>query len=181
MLLAVLIFLDEGGVIWAAVPAVLVHELCHAGAMRCFGARAVALSATAAGFSLDYAGLISPDALAVTALAGPLGGAVFAKLCAHWGAVAGSEYWQLCAGIGFVFSCFNLLPALPLDGGVAAEILLSRLAGERKAAGLMTGLGTAAAAAVLFLGAVLIARGFGAALLAAGLWLGAYQIKRSCK
>ena len=181
LLLAVLLFLDEGGVIAAAAPAVFVHELCHVGAMRCFGARAVGLEATAAGLSLDYAGFAGPGALAATALAGPAGGAGFALLCAHTGAALGSEYWQLSAGIGMVFSCFNLLPALPLDGGVAAEIFLRRVLGEGAAAGIMTALGFITTGGILAFGAALFHYGCGGALLAAGVWLGGFQIKRTCK
>ena len=181
LLLAVLLFLDEGGVIAAAAPAVFVHELCHMWAMRCFGARPRALEATAAGFSLDYSGHVSSMALAVTALAGPIGGAGFAVLCAHIGSAMGSEFWLLSAGIGIVFSCFNLLPALPLDGGVAAEIFLGRVLGERAAAGIMSALGIMTTGGILAFGAALFHYGCGAALLIAGVWLGAFQIKRTCK
>lgn len=181
MLLSVLLFLDEGGVVAAAVPAVLAHELSHALAMRCFGARPIALKATAEGLSLDYAGLLSPPALAATALAGPLGGAAFALLCAQLGAALRSEYWLLCAGIGFVFGCFNLLPAPPLDGAVAAEIILSRILGQRRAACVLSVAGVAVSALLLFWGTVLFCRGFGGALALAGMWLGLFELKRSCK
>ncbi len=181
LLLAVLLFFDDEGFIAAAVPAVAIHELCHMVAMRAFGARPVLLSATAAGFSIDYAGHISSAALAVTALAGPIGGAVFALLCARAGGYWGSEYLALCAGLGFVFCCFNLLPALPLDGGVAAEVILGSTIGQRAAERAMVILGILITTGVLVLGAWIIHEGFGAALLLSGVWLGIAQRKQTCK
>lgn len=181
LLFALLLFFDRGGVVAAAIPAVIVHELCHVALMRAFGARPVFLRASAAGLCLDYSGFVSDLALSLTALAGPAGGAIFALLCARAGAAAGSEYWLLSGGIGFVYSLFNLLPALPLDGGVAAEILACRLLGRARGERIIRWLGAVVSFLVIALGAALFYRGNGAGLLAAGIWLAVFQIKRSCK
>lgn len=177
-LISLLLFLDDGGILAAALPAIVVHELCHIAAMRLFGARPTALSLTVSGMALDYSGSVSPAALAFTALSGPLGGAAFAFLCAKLGAAADSEYLLLCSGIGMVLSIYNLLPALPLDGAVALEVPASRVLGARRAARLMTVLGIAVCAALLFVGGLLFFRGRGAALLLSGVWLSIAQIKK---
>jgi len=50
------------------------------------------------------------------AAAGPAAGLFAAVLCSVTGNVLESDGLLLFSGVGVVFSCFNLLPAKPLDG-----------------------------------------------------------------
>ena len=76
-----------------------------------------------------------------------------------------------CAGYGAILTAYNLLPALPLDGGRAVFALLSKAMGFERAkniielSGFITGLGLAAA------GLAMLGKELGAALLIAGIWL----------
>lgn len=181
LLLSLLLFFDEGGVLAAAVPAVSVHELCHAAAMRLYGAYPTRLHASLSGFALDYAGSVSRRALALTALAGPLGGLLFALLCALSGRALNSEYLYVCAGLGVVLNLFNLLPALPLDGGVLLQSILESCLGAPRSRQTLCILGFAVSAALLLCGLYFLHAGQGAALLMSGLWLAVLQRKHTCK
>jgi Zn-dependent protease len=57
------------------------------------------------------------------ALAGPAAGTAASILVAIWSAHTGSAFLQALAYIGFFLNLFNLLPALPLDGGRAVGAL----------------------------------------------------------
>lgn len=171
LLLALIYFFDSCGIIAAAAPAILVHELSHIFAMRLFGAYPRALNAGVSGFSIDYTGTISDWQEALTALAGPTVGLLFAFLCAALGKHFSLEYLTMCGGIGFILNCFNLLPALPLDGGRALRELLCRLFGAYAAKAALYCLGVGIAGCLCVLGAKLLADGNGAALLLSGIWL----------
>lgn len=171
LIMAVAYFFDGQGIIAAALPAVLIHELGHVFAMRLFSVYPIALNATLSGFSLDYSGAVSGRHKAFTALAGPAFGLLFALICARLAAALECEYLFMCAGLGFVLNCFNLLPALPLDGGHAARWMIGRLWGNSLSRIAMLCLGFGVSAALCVFGLYLIAGGHGAALLLAGIWL----------
>ncbi|HLI53528.1 MAG TPA: site-2 protease family protein [Acidimicrobiales bacterium] len=57
------------------------------------------------------------------ALAGPATGTAASVLVALWAAHTGSAFLQALAFVGFFLNLFNLLPALPLDGGRAVGAL----------------------------------------------------------
>lgn len=181
LLFALIYFFDDSGFLLALCPAVLVHELGHILLMMCFGAYPRQLKATLSGFAIDYSGIISEKQEMLTALAGPAFGLAFSILCAELGRLWNSEYLLMCAGIGFVINFFNLLPALPLDGGRVWGFALRVLLGEDKAQHVMRIVGLLIATLLLASGLCFIAMGFGFALFLAGIWLFILQQNKSCK
>ncbi|MEG0876367.1 MAG: site-2 protease family protein [Oscillospiraceae bacterium] len=171
LLLALVYFFDDSGLLLAALPAVAVHELGHLLAMGLFGVRPLALSATMSGFSLDYSGSISAPKEMLTALAGPLLGLLFAVVCAKIGNRVQSEYLLLCAGLGVVLNAFNLLPALPLDGGRILSFFAFRVLGEAGAQRLVQALSLATALGLVGAGMYFLANGQGGAPALAGVWI----------
>lgn len=94
---------------------------------------------------------LSPAQLIATALAGPAANFALMLLCgalAQWGLIAAEQ----AAGVlksSLVLLLFNLLPALPLDGGRALYALLQPHLGARRALALGVWLGRLLAAALL--------------------------------
>lgn len=168
LLIALLIFFDDGMLLIYGVPVIIVHELGHILAMRLLSVRPVRLTASLSGFSLDYDGELGGFAELVTALAGPAFGLIFAFFCSVLGRRLESGALLLCAGLGTILNVFNLLPALPLDGGRALRAVLPRSAQGHSALFIS---GFAVSAALIMSGLYSMSRGHGAALFAAGLWL----------
>lgn len=171
LLAAILYFFDDSGLLSAIVPAVLLHELSHLLALRCMGASVTRISVSVTGFCMDYCGVLTEREEALAALAGPLGGLFGAVLCSAVGTIWHSPFWNCCAGVGIILSGFNLLPALPLDGGRALFYLTAERYGAASAARLLNGLGIAVSSVLLLPGLVLLLRGYGAAVAAAGFWI----------
>jgi len=181
LLFALIYFFNDTGFLLALCPAVLIHELGHVLFMIFFGAYPRQLKATLSGFSIDYSGVISEKQEMLTALAGPAFGLAFSLLCAELGRLWSSDYLLMCAGLGFVINFFNLLPALPLDGGRVCSFALCVLLGEDKAQHVMRIVGLLIAILLLASGLYFIAIGFGFALFLAGIWLFILQQNKSCK
>jgi len=140
----ILYFFDTEGWFAAALPAVLCHELGHLLSLRLRGGRARALRLDVTGLSME----ISPftrrrDELLCTA-AGPLGGLLWVP-AALW---IGGPWGEKSALSALALNLFNLLPALPLDGGRMLSVLLP---GGRvvSALSLFTGAALACAAVTL--------------------------------
>ena len=113
LLLAILIFLDDGSrifiwsVLWAAI-----HEIGHVATAKLFRGRVEEARLNSAGIELRMAyPHILPYAAENFVL---IGGPVFNLLAALIAMWIGSH---LGAVIGFGLGIFNLLPVLPLDGG----------------------------------------------------------------
>ena len=181
LLFALVYFFDDSGLLAAIFPVVLVHELGHILFMIFFGAYPRQLNATFSGFAIDYCGVISEKQEMMTALAGPAIGLAFSLLCAELGRLWSSDYLLMCSGLGFVINFFNLLPALPLDGGRVWGFALRELLGEDKASIVMRAAGLLIAILLLASGLFFIAMGFGFALFLAGIWLFILQQNKSCK
>jgi len=178
---AALYFFDDSGMLLCAIPAIAAHELGHAAALRLLGARPTALRADAAGLYLDYRGGLTAAGEMTAALAGPAAGLLFAVGLARLGKQAGNEYLTCAAGISLVLTVFNLLPALPLDGGRLLYFAAYGLFGRKAAMTAVRLTGIAISTVMLAAGLFVYGRGFGLAIIPAGLWLLYFQLANTCK
>lgn len=161
LLLGLLYFFDETGLVGAAVLPVVAHELGHFLAIRSCGFRVLGLHLGVADLRMDYAGGADRGQELYILLAGPLLGLVYALAAARLGTSLGSSFWVISGGISLVLSLFNLLPALPLDGGRILYCLSGSMSLARGCT-LVLGL------AMLVLSLVLILRGWGLGMLLPG-------------
>jgi Zn-dependent protease len=60
---------------------------------------------------------------ALSGIAGPYFGVAASVVVAFWGHAMGSNFLLQLAAVGFLLNLFNLMPALPLDGGRAVAAL----------------------------------------------------------
>ncbi len=171
LLMALIYFFDGCGIFLAALPALIIHEGGHIFAMRLFGARPTALHAGISGFALDFSGDISCLGEFFAALSGPFLGLCFAFICARSALIFESEYLLSCAGIGLILNCFNLLPALPLDGGRAVFEAAAFFWGQKVSKTLSLVLSLVISLVLCLFGLYFLLNGKGAALLIAGIWL----------
>ena len=113
---------------WCARLALTVtaHELGHVAALILCGAQVCGLRMEGCGLVLRCTPTEGALRTVTAALAGPAAGAGLFCILRGLGYIA-------CAELSLLFSCVNLLPVLPLDGGRALYAALSALAGERAA------------------------------------------------
>lgn len=171
LLSALLVFLLTGEELLALALPVAAHELGHLAAILALGLHPGRFRAGLGGFALDYAG--DPGTLGHVgiAAAGPVAGLLYAWAASRLGAALGRDWLCLSAGISLLLSLFNLLPALPLDGGQILSRLSAAVLGEERGARLCRIARFAVAAALAAAGALLLLRGKGAALLIVGICL----------
>lgn len=171
LLLALIYFFDESGLLASLLPVVLTHETGHVLAMLFFGAYPTRLKATLAGFTIDYSGDVSERQEMLVALGGPALGFLFSVLCARIGQSTENEYLLMCSGLGFVLNVFNLLPSLSLDGGRILIYFLRKAFGYEKSPLILRAIGLTAVFLLLGLGLYNITLGHGFSLIVAGIWL----------
>lgn len=182
LLFSVIYFFDDRGILAALIPAVLVHEAGHCLCLRAFGARLKSIHLDLTGASLSYAGahMTLMQELSAT-FAGPASGLLYA-FAASWLSVQwGKNVFSLSAGISFVLSIFNLLPAMPLDGGRALLLILHRFYGRRRAAKMQYIMGLIVSLILLIAGIWCVGKGFGGALILSGIWLLMAASEDACK
>ena len=154
--------------------AVTVHELGHVAALVLCGTEIYGLRMEGCGLALRCA---------------PPEGAVRTVAAAISGPAAGVGLFCILRGLGYpegadlslLYTCVNLLPVLPLDGGRALQAAAAALAGEQAAERLLDVLGLVLPAALMGLGVVLFARGMGLALGVFGAWLALLQPGMTCQ
>lgn len=116
--LALLILLVPLNWLLSAVVSVIVHELCHVTAIRCFGRRIYSIRIGMGGALISTQPMPLWQEL-ICALAGPAGGLML-LLLARWVPLI-----ALCSSF---HTLYNLLPVYPQDGGRAfrcgAKLLL---------------------------------------------------------
>ena len=153
---------------------VTVHELGHVAALILCGAQVCGLRMEGCGLVLRCTPTEGALRTVTAALAGPAAGAGLFCILRGLGYIA-------CAELSLLFSCVNLLPVLPLDGGRALEAVVAALAGARAAERLLDVLGLVLPVALMGLGVVLFARGMGLALGVFGAWLALLQPGMTCQ
>lgn len=151
-----------------ALPAAA-HELGHVLALRAQGAKIRRIRAEMTGLCMTYTGDLSPAGQWCAAFAGPAAGALYALAASFLGGRLGSTVLEKSAGVSIIFTAFNLLPAMPLDGGRMLISLLQAFPSKAEAALEITGL--ASGIALLLGGLYMVCRGWGMALEIAGIWL----------
>ena len=171
LLLSALYFLGGFLSLIALLLATAAHELGHMIAIKLLGGGIKSLRFEASGMCMSLCGINSAGAEAAVLLAGPAAGFIFALICSYLGSKTANRLLLECAGYGILLTAYNLLPALPLDGGRAAFVLLSGVFGREKSgkiveySGLITGMCLSAA------GLTLLGKELGAAILIAGIWI----------
>lgn len=170
---AMLLYLGSLGEIAAVLLPVLVHELGHAAALALLGLRIRQVRFELRGFCIEYYGDCSAVGHAFAAFAGPLAGLVWAIAASARG--NGADWLTLSAGVSVLLSLFNLLPALPLDGGRILLNLSCAVLGTRRGEKLTEAVSLFVGAGLLALGLWLLLRGEGIAVLTASVWLLCWQ------
>jgi stage IV sporulation protein FB len=142
------------------VGSLLLHELAHVLTAWALGLRVEELSLTPFGGMARLEGALEhdPQTEATVALAGPCQSIFLAGLAVF---LAGSDFWdqrllRFCFEANANLAFFNLIPALPLDGGRALRGVIAQRFGYRRASrwlswtGRICGLGMAAVALFVF-------------------------------
>lgn len=164
LLAAALYFVGGVGALAAFLAAAVAHELGHLTAMFLAGATVRGVRVTACGPVIDYGGgLTRREEMGIVA-AGPLAGLFFAALCF----ITDIPFLIYTGAIALLAAMFNLLPALPMDGGRLALYALETVLDEPAAERVLRLTGTLCALGVLATGVCI--RSVTAA--AAGIWLG---------
>lgn len=154
--------------------AVAVHELGHVAALVLCGVEIYGLRMEGCGLALRC---VPPE------------GAVRTIAAAISGPAAGAGLFCILRGLGYpegadlslLYSCVNLLPVLPLDGGRALYAALSAQVGERAAERTLDALGLVLPVVLMVLGLALFARGLGLAPGVFGAWLALLQPGMTCQ
>ncbi|MEZ4366459.1 MAG: M50 family metallopeptidase [Kofleriaceae bacterium] len=148
-------------VVCLAFASVLLHELGHAVVARWLGVRVSSIELSFFGGAAKMVELprTANHEVAIAA-AGPAVSLMLAGLGLGLGAATGSSLVSLLGWINLVIAGFNLLPALPMDGGRILRALLSRRMSFVAATDL----------------AVKLSRGLALAMVVAGLAWGSLQL-----
>ena len=148
--------------------AAVIHELGHISAIKIFGGRVRAVRFDASGLCMSCSGLDSAAKELVSLIMGPLFGLALAFAASYYGNALNSSFLRETAGISLIFSLFNLLPALPLDGGRALFCIIN---GRRRAENVLEKCGMITGLALIAVGLYFLGNEMGAAFLISGCWL----------
>lgn len=143
---------------------VTVHELGHVAALILCGAQVCGLRMEGCGLVLRCTPPEGALRTVTAALAGPAAGAGLFCILRGLGYTA-------CAELSLLFSCVNLLPVLPLDGGRILLGLMTMLLGARTGERIAYRISIAITVLLLIAGTVLAFNNGSKAPAAAALWL----------
>ena len=124
-LIALMIYFMPLDIIAAYTLAIIVHELGHILCLMMLGCRICGLSLGFSGLVIEHNGGMTQVQNVICALAGPGAGLLFAYFASYSALASDNHFMELCAGLSLILTTFNLLPVLPLDGGVALKNTLS--------------------------------------------------------
>ena len=143
---------------------VTVHELGHVAALILCGAEVCGLRMEGCGLVLRCTPTEGALRTVTAALAGPAAGAGLFCILRGLGYIA-------CAELSLLFSCVNLLPVLPLDGGRILLGLMTMLFGARTGERIAYRISIAITVLLLIAGTVLAFNNGSKAPAAAAIWL----------
>ena len=109
-------------------------------------------------------------------LAGPVAGLALAFACSKLGNDSANDFFLRTAGISFALTIYNMLPALPLDGGRALLIIIQRFTEAKIAERIMQCMSIITALVLALIGIYSHNTQAGAAFLAASVCLLIAQI-----
>lgn len=155
----------------AVALAVAAHEAGHAAAIYALGGKVKGLRFDSSGFCLCRAGTYSTAGEAAILLSGPLAGIALAYVCAVHGSARTDDLLLRTAGMSLALTVYNLLPALPLDGGMVLYCLLCRFASAEKAERILYFTSLASALSLAVLGLAVGSCELGLVLLISAAWL----------
>ena len=170
-LLSVIYFFGGMTGLAALMLAVTVHELGHIAAIVLLGGRIHSLKVSVSGLCICCSGSMTAGQTVICIYAGPTAGLALAYAASYLGNLDQNLLLIKTAGFSFILSVYNLLPALPLDGGRALQRLAECFYGRCFAQTLLELTGMLTGTALLFAGAYFIRRSFGAAVFVAGVWI----------
>ncbi len=130
LMIALAVWLGEGSRLLVMSSSILLHELSHIAAARMLRVRVIEIELMPAGGAARLESLwqLRPGQMAAVALAGPLCNMVIVILSAAlcWWAILPPDWAAALIEQNSVILLFNLLPALPMDGGRVLCGLLGR-------------------------------------------------------
>lgn len=171
LLTAALLYILPPESISALLLPMAAHELGHLAMIALLGLRVRSLRLEPKGLCLEYVGEPGTMGHILVAVAGPAAGFLYAWAASRLSGYTGQSWLSLTAGLSLLLSCYNLLPALPLDGGRVLLHLSCALLGEGPGRRLTELSGLTLGFGLMGLGVWLLMRGRGAALLLAAVWL----------
>ena len=116
VLLAVLLIVFPPVLLLAILSASLLHELGHYTVLRLIKGSVKGMTITSFGAEMNIEGRLSYGQELLLAASGPMVNLLLAVLLSRLG--TRWELWYLFGGVNLVLGLFNLLPIMPLDGGM---------------------------------------------------------------
>lgn len=173
-------FFNAATILTAALVAAAVHESGHWAAVVISGRHVAELKLEMWGFGMQSEKPMSYGADIVTAAAGPAASLVLAVAAAMAGRYLSWQFGYYISGISAIYCVFNLLPALPLDGGKIVYAATALHAGIEKAEKISCVVSCAVIFMLLGAGAALfIKTRLNPTLLVAAVWLLISYCKRN--
>ena len=171
LIVALTYYLTDTRTFFAFLMPAAAHEMGHLAALSTFSLRVKGIRLDMKGLCIEYSGHAEAIKHALAAAAGPLAGLVYAALSAWVAGKTHSQWAELSAGISLALSAFNMLPAMPLDGGRVLMECCCGLFGTRTGEMITRIISTAVGAVMLFAGIYAMYNGYGAALEVAAIWI----------
>ena len=168
LLFSIVFFFGGFSALAALFLSIAVHELGHISAIRLFGGRVQRLSVDVSGLCITFTGITEPTKEIITLLSGPLAGLAMAFAASYFGRSTQNTVLLKTAGLSLVLSLYNLLPALPLDGG---RVLFSVIRNRKTAEKVLDFCGMSVGIILIVVGLYFLGSERGAAFLISGLWV----------